>query len=270
MVQPDQTQAAAGKRTRTRVRAEHRYPVYDLESSIEVARRIRERAGGTASADQIASFFDYSSTRSGAFLTRVSSAAMFGLIVSERGAYTVTALAQTIIAPELPGTSDAAARYAAFMSVPLYGLLVERYRGQQLPPEVGLRNTMETAFGMPRSRTQVAYRVFMDSAAQAGFFDARGGQRTHLVQPVIAEPSINPGDQPMQDDDGEIEPPDNPEPAGVPESPRARTSVTERLQEALVEKIKEIPAEDIEKIREYIREIERLDEARDGERQENT
>ena len=193
---------------------------------------------------------------------------MFGLIVSERGAYTVTVLAQAIIAPELPGTSDAGARYAAFMSVPLYGVLVARYRGQQLPPEVGLRNTMETAFGIPGSRTQVAYRVFMDSAAQAGFFDARGGQRTHLVQPVIAEPSINPGDQPRQDDDGEIDQPSNPAPLGVPESPRARISVTQQIKEALVEKIRELPAEDFDKIREVIREIERLDEARDEEGQE--
>lgn len=38
------------------------------------------------------------------------------------------------------------------------------------------------------------------------------------------------------------------------------STIIERLQEALVEKIRDVPADDLEKVREYIREIKALEE----------
>ena len=261
-VQPEPSESATPqpepKRARTRVRAEHRYPVYDLNASIDVAIRIHERAGGSATPDHIASFLEYSSTRSGAFLTRISAASMFGLIDTSDRAYTVTPLGLRILAPEHPDVTGRAARAEAFENVPLYRLLYDRYEGHQLPPELGVRHVMQTDYGIPQARTQVGYRVLMDSAKQAGFFNARGGQRTHLVRPTIGGPNIEPGIG-AGEEEPEAPPGDAEQPSTPPPPARAST-VTEKLQEALVEKIREIPAEDIDKVREYIAEIRRLRE----------
>jgi hypothetical protein len=238
------------------VRAEHRYPVYDLAASIEVARIIRERGGGAATADALAGYLNYGGTNNGAFLTRIGAARVFGLIERQDDTYVPTARAMRILAPERPGIDDAAARAEAFRAVPLYATFIARYRGEPLPPETGLRNAMETQYGIPKARTQIAYRVFMDSAAYSGFFEARGGARTHLVQPRIGAAPAHPLDAP-EPDGNETDPP---APRDIPIRPMAAVpTIIERLQEALVEKIRDVPADDLEKVREYIKEIKALE-----------
>lgn len=248
--------AQAAPAAKSRVKAEYRYPVYDLADSVTVAKTIRERGGGAATADALASYLNYGGTNNGAFLNRIGSARMFGLIERQGDSYVPSERAMRIIAPERPGIDDVAAMAEAFRAAPLYGVLVTRYRGQPLPPETGLRNAMETQYGIPKARTQIAYRVFMDSAATAGYFNARGGARTHLVQPQIGAATPNPTDTPQNEDEEAQKPP--PAPAQRPMA--ALTSIIERLQEALVEKIRDVPADDLEKVREYIKEIKALEE----------
>ncbi|MBE0611045.1 MAG: hypothetical protein IH609_16810 [Dehalococcoidia bacterium] len=241
---------------KSRVKAEYRYPVYDLADSVTVAKTIRERGGGAATADALASYLNYGGTNNGAFLNRVGSARMFGLIERQGDSYIPSDRAMRIIAPERPGIDDVAAMADAFRAVPLYGVLITRYRGQPLPPETGLRNAMETQYGVPKARTQIAYRVFMDSAATAGYFNARGGARTHLVQPQIGAATPHPTEQIP----GETEHDPRQESEAPPLRPMAAlTSIIERLQEALVEKIRDVPADDLEKVREYIKEIKALE-----------
>ncbi len=251
----DSTEAGS----RSRVKAEYRYPVYDLDDSIEVARIVRDRGGGAAGADALASYLNYGGTNNGAFLTRIGAARLFGLIERQNGSFVPTDRAMRILAPERHGIDDASAKVEAFKGVPLYGVLLQRYRGQPLPPEAGLRNALETQYGIPKGRTQVAYRVFMDSAATAGYFEARGGSRTHLVQPPIGLS----GSQSIESEgglesSGPASEPAQPEPL----RPRASMGILERLQEALVEKIRDIPADDLDKVREYIREIKALEAER--------
>lgn len=244
---------------KSRVKAEHRYPVYDLAASIDVARTIRERGGGAATADALAGYLNYGGTNNGAFLTRIGSARVFGLIERQDDVYVPTARAMRILAPERPGIDDLAARADAFKAVPLYSTLISRYRGEPLPPETGLRNAMETQYGIPKARTQIAYRVFMDSAAHSGFFEARGGARTHLVQPRIGVSAPHPTDAGATGagEQQQLEHADSGRHPYSPPTPMA--SIIERLQEALVEKIRDVPADDLEKVREYIKEIRTLE-----------
>jgi len=265
MVQQFQQAPQPGRRSR--VKAEHRYPIYDLESSITVARAIREQGGGSADQPHLASFLGYSTTKSGSFITRIAGARLFGLIESGERLLVPTALASAIIAPEHPGRDDVRARFEAFMAVPLYRSLYERYKDGQLPPEMGLRNAMETHYGIPRARTQIAYRVLMDSAGQAGLYDARGGARTHFVAPVMAEARDEAAEQWAQTlppQVGEVR-------AELSQSrPELQTQATqvgpiERLRQVLVEKVKEVPATDLDLIREYIEEIKKLGERTEDE-----
>jgi len=262
-----QFQQAPQPSGQTRVKREHRYPVYDLDSSIAVARTIRDQGGGSADQAHLAGFLRYSSPKNGAFITRIAAARVFGLIESKERFLVPTPLASAIIAPEHPGRDDVRARFEAFMHVPLYRSIYERYKNAQLPPEMGLRNAMETHYGIPRARTQIAYRVLMDSAGQAGLYDARGGARTHFVAPVIAEVRDEAAEQWAQTlppQVGEVR-------AELSQSrPELQTQATqvgpiERLRQVLVEKVKEVPATDLDLIREYIEEIKKLGERKEDE-----
>src|SRR5690349_954805 len=80
-----------------------RYPSYDLADSVLVADAIHNRGGGIASRDQLAAFLGYKTTNSGAFLSRIGAARLFGLIESTRdGQFTITPLAQKIVMPVYP------------------------------------------------------------------------------------------------------------------------------------------------------------------------
>lgn len=193
-------QTNEGEAKQSRVAAEHRYPVYDLDSSIEVARVIFERAGGAVTADHLAALLKYTTTNSGSFLARIAAARSFDLIERSGRVYVPTALAMRIITPEY-AEDELQARSEAWLAVPLYKAIYERYEGKQLPLEVGLRNTLQTSYGIPANRTALAHRVLMDSAEQAGYFNARGGARSHLVRPFLSPISRSEREESIHDDE---------------------------------------------------------------------
>jgi hypothetical protein len=263
LVQEDQKPQT---RSKDRVKAENRYPVYDLDNSIAVARVIRDQGGGNADYPHLASYLDYNSTRSGAFISRVAATRRFGLVEDGPGGLIPTALAMRIIAPERPGVEDAVARKDAFLNVTLYRNLYQRYKDTGLPQEVGLRNALETNYGVPKAQTTIAVRVFLDSADQAGFFAARGGARTHLVMPAVTDaglPSSGGGGEEPTDDAQQ-----QPRSSTLPPPASAETA-NEQLRRVLVEKIREIPATELDTIREYIKIIRQLGEDEEGESAEH-
>lgn len=251
-----------------RVKAESRYPVYDLDSSIDVARAIRDRGGGTATQQQLASFLSYKSITSGAFITRIAAARLFGLIETNGQFLTVSRLASVILAPERPGVDDQKGRVEAYFNVPLYRSLYERYKSGQLPPEMGLRNALETHYGVPRARTQIAYRVLMDSAGQAGLYSTREGQRTHWVIPIVEA-----GDDQTGETWDTTQPPLSVpmvhEVTRPPTQLRAEASPTRRLRQILVDKVREIEASDLETLHEYLKLIDELEEKERREKEES-
>ena len=100
----------------------------------------------------------------------------------------------------------------------------------------------------------------MDSAGQAGLYEARSGVRTHFVAPVIPEIGDEAAEQWPQ-----TLPPETGEVRGELSQPQPelQTQVDqiepiERLRRILIEKVKEVPATDLETIREYIKEIKEL------------
>ena len=186
MTTPINAAAAQQPKARARVPTESRYPVYSLEDSVEVARLIHENGGGAAAPDQLAGFLKYSTTNSGTYLSRIAAARLFGMIENSGRDLVPSHLALRIIHPEYP-QDQADAQVDAFLTVPLYRTLYQRYEGQALPPEVGLRNAMRTVYSIPEGRTPAANRGVMESAEQAGFFSTRGA-RSHLVKPTSRAP----------------------------------------------------------------------------------
>ncbi len=164
---------------------EFRHPQYDLEQSIEVARRIASRgAGAVVSSPELAAFLGYSSTNNGAYLTRVAAARLFGLIEGGHKTISATERAARILHPDYPQTAERA-RIEAFRAVPLYNAILEAFRGRELPDDQGMINTLVGRFHVPPKDGKATLGRLMASADQAGLFRVGGPAR-------MIEPSVSP------------------------------------------------------------------------------
>jgi len=162
-------------------------PYFDLDSSVKVAEAIHNNGGGTCTPDQLAHWLGYTSIRSGTYLTRVSAANKhFGLIDSLGEHLTLTERAKKIITPVMPDDTHSA-KVEAFLAVSLFSKIYERFRGGQIPPELGLKNLFKNEFKMPSDRVGPSVRVFLNSAEQAGLLTA---DRTRLIRPNFGGASL--------------------------------------------------------------------------------
>jgi hypothetical protein len=181
-------------------RSELKFPVYGLADSVVAAKAIHEKGGGVATNDHLAAFLGYKSAKNGAFVNRVASAKLFGLIEGPPSRLVITGRAQKILMPINLG-DPRQALIDAFLAVPLYAAIYRENQGRELPPEFGMKNALRTMFGVVPGRIDEAYRAFMASADAAGFFEVRGS-KTQLIMPMvpIGLPRSGPSNAP---DDGD-------------------------------------------------------------------
>lgn len=162
------------------------YPYNDLDQSITVAKAIQDKAGGLCGADHLAEYLGYSSARSGTFFSRLQAAKMFGLVQSQGENMAPTERAHNILSPVMQD-DEVRARLDAFLDVPLFNAIYEQFKGQSLPPDVGIKNLLKTKFGIVEDRIGPAFRILTDSAEQAGLFKTTG-DRSKMIKPVIGSP----------------------------------------------------------------------------------
>lgn len=163
-------------------------PYFDLAASIALAEAVYQ-LGGVCSPDQLTAALGYKSTASGTFLTRLAAANKhFSLVEVSGERITVTERGKKILSPVLP--EDAVkAKVEAFLSVQLFARVYEQFKGAQLPPEAGLKNLFRNTYAVLPDRVATAVRVFLNSAEQAGFFDATSGERSRLIAPSSIAPA---------------------------------------------------------------------------------
>ncbi len=151
------------------------FPYVDLDNAVEVAQAIYARAGrSTCDLDELAAQMDQ--TLSGSFRMKTAAARLYGFTEKQgRDKIVLTPLGHKVVNPETEGE----ARAAAFLTVPLYREIFEKYRGHLLPPTKALEREMVTA-GVAPKQADKARQTFDRSARQAGFY-THGEDR--LVQP---------------------------------------------------------------------------------------
>lgn len=172
-------------------RSEVRFPAYSLKDCVAVPEAIHNKGGGSATPDHLIAFLGYKSASNGAYLARIGAAKTYGLISKTGNAFVPTSLAHRIISPIYPDDAKRAL-LDAFFNVALFKQIYEDFKGKELPPEIGMKNALRNTYGVLSTRVDLAYRIFIESADQAGFFSTRGA-RTHLVIPSIAsQPASNP------------------------------------------------------------------------------
>lgn len=165
--------SAEGKREQSTIA----FPYADLDTAVEVAHAVYNRSGlGACEIDELAA--ELKQTVSGAFRLKLGAARVFELIEREsRGSNKLSDLGRLIIASE----TEKSARAEAFLRVPLYSAIYEKYKGQRLPPMKALEREM-LGLGVSSKQTDKARQAFDRSARQAGFFD-HGEDR--LVRPKV-------------------------------------------------------------------------------------
>src|SRR5579872_662841 len=105
------------------------FPYGDLDDAVEIAKTVHSNAGVSCTLDQLAAFVRQSMT-SGAFRLRLSNARAYSLTENERGEVRLTDLGRMVADPE----QEPRARSEAFLRVPLYSAIHDKYRGFTLPP----------------------------------------------------------------------------------------------------------------------------------------
>jgi len=132
---------------------------------LDIARRVEESGGGTLTEETLAMNLGLSAKSSG-FRLKSLTARQFQLIDKQGETLSTTPIAKAIFKPTSNG--DAQRGYQeAFLSIPLFKAVSERYRGQRLPDSQTLRNILEREFFVEHSRVQQAERLLLDSARDA-------------------------------------------------------------------------------------------------------
>jgi hypothetical protein len=85
--------------------------------------------------------------------------------------------------------------------VDFFNNLYERFKGQSLPQEAGLKNLLQNTYQIVPGRVVPSLRVLLDSAEQAGFFKAVGN-RSRMVMPL----SSNGGGTPTVEQAPKVDP----------------------------------------------------------------
>lgn len=157
------------------------FPYLDLDAAVEVARAIYNRAGlGSCDLDELAA--EMGQTLSGAFRLKTGTAKIFDLTEKDsRSGIKLSELGRQIVAPD----TERAAKAEAFLRVPLYAAIFEKYKGHLLPPMKALEREM-SGLGVSSKQTDKARQAFDRSARQAGYFEA-GDDR--LVRPRAELPT---------------------------------------------------------------------------------
>lgn len=156
------------------------FPYMHLDDALEVPQAIYGNVGqGECDEDQLAAWLGLSPKSSG-FRVRLAAARLFGLIESaSNGHLKVSALGRDAVDPN----QSRAAKVRAFLNVPLYKAVFEKYRGGVLPPAAAFERDIG-GLGVAEKQKSRARQVFERAAEQAGFFE-QGKNR--LVKPGIAE-----------------------------------------------------------------------------------
>jgi hypothetical protein len=166
------------KETAKRERSSIAFPYVDLDDALEVARAIHDHVGAGDCDDTQLSVWMNQSSKSSGYRMRLTAARMFGLLDPSSDRRKLTPLGRMVV----DSRQERGAKADAFLKVPLYAALFERYKDTVLPPE----KTLETeiaGLGVAEKQKGPARQVFARSAQQAGYFE-HGKNR--LVRPGVA------------------------------------------------------------------------------------
>lgn len=190
-----------------RQRSTIQFPYNNLNDAIEVAQALHDNVGTGDGDDSQLSAWMKMSPKSSGFRVQLASAKLFGVIEGGSNGYRLSSLGRMIVDPQ----RSREARAKAFMNVPLYKTVYEKYKGGVLPPAAAFERDI-VGLGVSEKQKERARQVFERSAEQANFFEHG---KTRLVLPAVAR-SAEPEAEHVEDEGGNGggKPPPPPPPQG--------------------------------------------------------
>jgi hypothetical protein len=164
--------------TLERERSTIQFPYMSLSDALDVVRTLHDNVGqGEATEDQLAAWMNLSPKSSG-FRVRIGTTRMFGLMEPNGPGLKLTALGRSAADPD----RERKAKVDAFLTVPLYKLVYENYKGGVVPPPAAFERDIKT-WGVAAKQTSRARQALERSAEEAGFYESG---RNRLVIPASA------------------------------------------------------------------------------------
>jgi hypothetical protein len=162
-----------------RQRSSISFPYVDLGAAFNLALAIHNHVGhGSCSEDQLAAWTNQSARSSG-FREQIRAAKMAALIDGESGTIKLAEFGRWLADPD----QAPRARAGAFLTVPLFKAVYDKYRGTVLPPAAALERDM-VGLGVSEKQKDRARQVLERSAELSGFFESG---KTKLVMPALAQ-----------------------------------------------------------------------------------
>lgn len=159
--------AATKSESQTRQRSTIGFPYMDIKSAIELADAIHSHVGlGDCDDDQLAAWTNQSA-KSSTFRVQVYAARTFQVLEGDGSKHKLSELGRAVVDPK----QAREAKSRAFLAVPLYKAVYEKYRSGVLPPAAALSRDM-VSLGVSEKQKDRARLVFERSAA-GGIFRAR-------------------------------------------------------------------------------------------------
>ena len=157
-------EAAPRADRKKRQRSTIEFPYGDLDDAVAVARGVHSVGGSGCGWDQIAGHFKQAAN-GGGFRQRMLTAKVFGFIVYAQSRVKLTSLGHKVCDP----SQEKAAKAEAFLNVPLYKEIYEKFSGKVLPGIRGLEAQM-VELGVTERQSDKARQYFQRSASQADFY----------------------------------------------------------------------------------------------------
>lgn len=185
-----QSQSASKGKKRREV-SRYVFPYYDLDTSIEVAKALHDRAGGKASIAHLASYLGHKDEFSGSFRAKVWGAQLLGLVRIEGRTVSITPLGEQL-ASARTGVQRDKRLAEAFLNVPLFREVYRRYENSTLPStRDGLKKALQDTFGVSPRLVSSALKALEASAEQAGFKREDPNRLIHPVPIGLIEADIS-------------------------------------------------------------------------------
>lgn len=151
-----------------------KFPRHSVAKAIRIPQAILEQNAGKACSRADAAKFLGLGSPAGPFSVEISSAIKYGFLEQpEAGHIQPSALAKKVLRPQLP--SDAIDGYRqAVMTAPDISEVYQHYRGENLPDDQFLRNTVVETYKVPADSFQEFKQVFLESLETAELISKHG------------------------------------------------------------------------------------------------
>jgi len=151
-----------------------KFPRHSVGKAIRIPEAILEQNAGKACSRADAAKFLGLGSPAGPFSVEISSANKFGFLDQpESGIIQPSALAKRILRPQSPGDTINGYR-EAIMSAPDISEVYQHYRGENLPDDQFLRNTVVETYKVPIESFDEFKQVFLESLETAELISKHG------------------------------------------------------------------------------------------------